>query len=33
VVVRDGDLKTGDLAEIRATANTEARRLRRAAGF
>ena len=33
VVVRDGDLKTGDLAEIRATANKEARRLRRAAGF
>jgi len=33
VVVRDGELKTADLAEIRATANTEARRLRRAAGF
>jgi cytosine/adenosine deaminase-related metal-dependent hydrolase len=33
VVVRDGDLKTGDLAEIRATANKEARRLRRVAGF
>ena len=33
VVVRDGALKTGDLAEIRTTANKEARRLRRAAGF
>ena len=33
VVVRDGELKTGDLAEIRATANKAARRLRRAAGF
>ena len=32
VVVRDGELKTADLAEVRATANTEARRLRRAAG-
>jgi len=33
VVVRAGELKTGDLAEIRATANKEARRLRRAVGF
>ena len=32
VVVRDGELKTADLAAVRATANTEARRLRRAAG-
>ncbi len=30
VVVRGGELKTADLAEVRATANTEARRLRRA---
>jgi cytosine/adenosine deaminase-related metal-dependent hydrolase len=27
IVVRDGELKTADLANIRATANTEARRL------
>lgn len=33
VVVRNGELKTADIAEIRATANTEARRLRRAVGF
>ena len=33
VVVRDGELKTADVGEIRATANKEARRLRRAAGF
>ncbi|MGE5802400.1 MAG: 5'-deoxyadenosine deaminase [Gemmatimonadota bacterium] len=33
VVVRDGELKTADLAEIRTTANKESRRLRRAAGF
>jgi cytosine/adenosine deaminase-related metal-dependent hydrolase len=33
VVVRDAELKTADLAEIRATANKEARRLRRVAGF
>jgi 5-methylthioadenosine/S-adenosylhomocysteine deaminase len=33
VVVRDGALKTGDVGEIRATANKEARRLRRAVGF
>lgn len=32
VVVRDGELKTGDLGEIRTSANKEARRLRRAAG-
>ena len=32
VVVRDGELKTGDLGEIRSSANKEARRLRRAAG-
>ena len=33
IVVRDGELKTGDVAEIRETANKEARRLRRAVGF
>jgi cytosine/adenosine deaminase-related metal-dependent hydrolase len=31
IVVRDGELKTADVAEIRRTANAEARRLRRAA--
>ena len=31
IIVRDGELKTADVAEIRRTANTEARRLRRAA--
>ena len=31
IVVRDGELKTADLAEIRGRANTQARRLRRAA--
>jgi 5-methylthioadenosine/S-adenosylhomocysteine deaminase len=33
IVVRDGELKTGDVAGIRKTANAEARRLRRAVGF
>ncbi|MGH7521394.1 MAG: 5'-deoxyadenosine deaminase [Gemmatimonadales bacterium] len=33
IVVRDGALKTADVAKIRATANKEARRLRRAVGF
>jgi cytosine/adenosine deaminase-related metal-dependent hydrolase len=33
IVVRDGALQTADLGEIRAAANREARRLRRAAGF
>ena len=33
VVVRDGALKTGDVAKIRETANKEARRLRRAVGL
>lgn len=33
IVVRDAELKTGDLSKIRATANKEARRLRRAAGI
>jgi cytosine/adenosine deaminase-related metal-dependent hydrolase len=33
IVVRDGELKTADLGEIRRTANTEARRLRRAVGL
>jgi cytosine/adenosine deaminase-related metal-dependent hydrolase len=33
VVVRDGVLKTADVEKIRATANRESRRLRRAAGF
>ncbi|HMG17555.1 MAG TPA: 5'-deoxyadenosine deaminase [Gemmatimonadales bacterium] len=33
IVVRDGELKTGDVGEIRNTANAEARRLRRAVGF
>ena len=33
IVVRDGVLKTADVAEIRKTANAEARRLRRAASI
>lgn len=33
VIVRDGALKTADLAEIRHAANAQARRLRRAVGF
>ena len=33
IVVRDGELTTADVAKVRASANTEARRLRRAAGF
>lgn len=33
IVVRDGELKTADVAEIRRTANAEARRLRRAPGL
>ena len=33
IVVRDGKLKTADVTEIRHTANTEARRLRRAVGL
>jgi 5-methylthioadenosine/S-adenosylhomocysteine deaminase len=33
IVVRDGELKTGDVAKIRASANKEARRLREAAGL
>jgi cytosine/adenosine deaminase-related metal-dependent hydrolase len=33
IVVRDGELKTADVAKIRRTANAEARRLRRAVGF
>ena len=33
IVVRDGELKTADVVEIRRTANTEARRLRRTVGL
>ena len=33
IVVRDGELKTADLAQIRKTANAEIRRLRRSVGL
>jgi 5-methylthioadenosine/S-adenosylhomocysteine deaminase len=33
IVVRDGELKTADLAQIRKTANAETRRLRRSVGL